>query len=89
MRSAWLFTIGAALCVVTTTTRPATAAPSSMAWGAQPVASTSSDSWTEKLKFWHRDTPAAPVANRCAGGQADRLDLTLAAPDLVYVGRHF
>jgi len=64
MRSAWLFSIGTALCVVTTATRPTAASPSAMALGAQPVASTSTDSWTDKLKFWHRDTPTAPIANR-------------------------
>lgn len=63
MRRAWLTTIGAALCVVSTTTRPAAASPAGMTLGAQPVASTASaGSWTDKLKFWENETPAPSFA---------------------------
>ncbi len=61
MRRAWLTTLGAALCVATTTTRPVAASPAGMTLGAQPVAAKSSTgSWTEKLKFWDKDTTAPP-----------------------------
>jgi tetratricopeptide (TPR) repeat protein len=60
MRRAGLFTIGAALCVVTTAAEPAAASPATMTRGVRPVASTSTESGTDKLKFWKSDTPASP-----------------------------
>lgn len=59
MRRAWLTTFGAALCAASTTSgSPALASPSGMTLGARPVASTSEESWTDKLKFWDDDQPA-------------------------------
>jgi tetratricopeptide (TPR) repeat protein len=59
MRRVWLTTFGAALCAASTTTNsPAVASPSGMTLGVHPVASSSTDeSWTDKLKFWHEDEP--------------------------------
>jgi superkiller protein 3 len=60
MRRAWLTTIGAALYVATTAIEPAAASPAGMSLRARPVATkTSTGSWTDKLKFWDKDPPAA------------------------------
>lgn len=61
MRRAWLSMIGAAVCSATISIEPATASPADMALQMRPVssaptASSSSGSWTDKLKFWDRDS---------------------------------
>lgn len=60
MRRASFITMGATLCVALVAHRPAPASPATVTRGVRPVASTTSDSWTEKLKFWKKDTPASP-----------------------------
>lgn len=67
MRRAWLTTFGAALCAASTTSgSPSLGSPSGMTLGVRPVASSTEESWTDKLKFWQDDdatTKVAPVAS--------------------------
>lgn len=55
MRRAWLWNIGAALCLAAATTEPAPASPATMTRGQRP-ATESSGSWTDKLTFWKSDS---------------------------------
>lgn len=60
MRRASFITMGAALCVAILTHAPVAASPAVTTRGVRPVASTSTRSWTDKLKFWKKDAPASP-----------------------------
>lgn len=60
MRRASYITMGAALCVAFVADQLADASPAQVTRGVRPVASTSTESWTGKLKFWKQDAPATP-----------------------------
>jgi len=53
MRRAWLTTVAAALCVAATSSRPAAAG---LFGGAESTTESTSDSWTDSLKFWQSDS---------------------------------
>jgi tetratricopeptide (TPR) repeat protein len=69
MRRASLITVGAALCVVTAGVELAAASPVATTRGVRPATSASTDSWTDKLKFWEKD---APMSTRLTSGPAGK-----------------